>query len=456
MVQEVNFVGLPGPSYMHAGLPSGNRAAEENRDHASNPRLAALQSLQQMRYIHGLGVRQVLVPPHVRPELSVLRTCGFRGTDAEIVEQAGRESPNLLRACYSAWNLWVANAATVTPSGDARDGRVHVTPANMLTNLARSIEARSSGAALRWLLPERIAAHHQPLPAAGQLSDEGAANVMRLCRTHAGPGVHVFVFGKTTRMTPPRVAERWGQPGPSRYDPRQTYDASAAVARLHGLAPESVLFLRQEPAAIDAGVFHNDVIATSNQNVLLYHARAFADREASIAAIRDAVDRTCGCELIAIELGEEEVPLETAVRTYLFNSQILSMPDGGMTMLVPRECVEAPTVSAALERIVKSQGNPIVRYHPIDVSESMAGGGGPACLRLRVVLTEAEREALPGAAMITGELLDWLTEWIGRSYRSRLDPNKDIQDPELLTQGRRALRELLEHLQAPPHLMEAY
>ncbi len=54
---------------------------------------------------------------------------------------------------------------------------------------------------------------------------------------------------------------------PGVFPARQTLEASAAIARLHLLDPAATVFLTQNPAAVDAGVFHSDVISVGNQNV---------------------------------------------------------------------------------------------------------------------------------------------------------------------------------------------
>ncbi len=50
----------------------------------------------------------------------------------------------------------------------------------------------------------------------------------------------------------------------------------------------------------------------------------------------------------------------------------------------------------------------------------MANGGGPACLRLRVVLTEEERRAVNPAVMMNDTLFNALNDWVDRYYRDRL------------------------------------
>ena len=144
-----------------------------------------------------------------------------------------------------------------------------------------------------------------------------------------------------------------------------------------------------------------------------------------------------------------EASVDDAVRTYLFNSQLLTRPDGRMVLVAPAECREHPRVAAVLERVVADPGNPIAEVVAIDVRESMRNGGGPACLRLRVPLTPDERAAIDARVLVDDALADDLEAWIGRHYRDRLLPS-DLADPELLDESRRALDDLLRLLALPP------
>ena len=267
---EVNFDGLIGPTHNYAGLSRGNLASQQHRMMVSNPQEAALQGLAKMKFLADLGLKQAVLPPQERPDLQTLRRLGFSGTDGQILDRARREAPMLLAACSSASAMWTANAATVSPGADTADRRVHFTPANLVSQFHRSLEPPTTGAVLRAIFPDEAKfAHHGPLPAAPQLGDEGAANHTRLCAAHGQGGIELFVFGRSGFDS--------AEQGPRRFPARQTREASEAIARLHQLDPARTVFIRQNPAAIDAGAFHNDVVAVANENVLLYHADAFAD-----------------------------------------------------------------------------------------------------------------------------------------------------------------------------------
>ncbi|MCL4758141.1 MAG: N-succinylarginine dihydrolase [Rhodocyclaceae bacterium] len=430
--REANFDGLVGPTHSYAGLSFGNVASERNAASLANPRAAALQGLAKMKALADLGLAQAVLPPHERPCVATLRRLGFAGSDAAVLAAAARAAPELLAAAASASAMWTANAATVSPSADTADARVHFTPANLAAKLHRAIEAPTTATILRAVFPDpQHFAHHDPLPATPALGDEGAANHTRLCTTHGAPGVELFVYGRSEFD---RDALE-----PRRYPARQTREASAAVARLHGLRPEAVVFAQQNPAAIDAGVFHNDVIAVGSETLLFCHAAAFTDNAAVYEAVRRALARTGGA-LEVVELREDQVPLADAVASYLFNSQLLAHPEGGRLLVVPEECRTHPRVWKTLQGLCGA-GRPLREVRAFDLRESMKNGGGPACLRLRVALTPAEAAAVAPGVWLDETLYTRLCAWVDRHYRDRL-AEADLADPQLLDESRRALDEL--------------
>jgi succinylarginine dihydrolase len=428
---ELNLDGIVGPTHSYAGLSYGNLASQRSRLEPSSPRRAALEGLAKMKRLAELGVPQAVLPPHERPDVEALRRLGFAGRDeAAILDRAGREDPALLAACCSASGMWAANAATVSPSADAADGRVHFTPANLVTQFHRSLEPRTTSAVLRAIFAdERHFAHHDPLPSASPFADEGAANHTRLAAGYARRGVEVFVYG--------RSALRNDEPGPKRYPARQTREACAAIARLHGLRDEQVVLLRENPDAIDAGAFHNDVVAVGNLDVLFFHEQAFADGAAAAEDVRRAYERACGGPLTMIPVSAGDVSLADAVESYLFNSQLVRTGDGRTVLIAPSECANHPRVRPYLDALV-SGGGPIAGVEYVDVRQSMRNGGGPACLRLRVALSRAELAGVHGGVMLDGALHERLTAWVERHYRDRLEPN-DLRDPKLLAESRAAL-----------------
>ncbi|HEX5776732.1 MAG TPA: N-succinylarginine dihydrolase [Caulobacteraceae bacterium] len=423
---EANADGLVGPTHSYAGLAPGNLASELNQGEVSNPRAAVLQGLAKMRRLADWGVPQFVLPPHERPLIPFLRGVGYGGSDADVLERAWKEAPPLAAAACSASSMWAANAATVTPSADAGDGRVHFTPANLVTHLHRSIEAEQTTRVLRRLFAdERCFAVHDPLHAQPHFADEGAANHVRLCADHGEVGVNLFVFGRGA----------W-EPWSGRFPARQTREACEAIARRHGA--RGAVFARQAQAAIDAGAFHNDVVCVGARTTLLFHELAFDNRVEMEGDIRRAAR---GFEPQFVEISQADLPIEDAVKSYLFNSQLLSLPgEDRLTLLAPVETQENPRAHAAAQALAASNG-PIGRVEYVDVRQSMRNGGGPACLRLRVVLTDEELAAANPAQRLDASLHERLTSWAGRHYRDRLIP-ADLADPQLLNEGRAALDEL--------------
>ncbi len=427
---EANFDGLVGPTHNYAGLSFGNLASEKNAAQPSNPREAARQGLQKMRGMAELGLAQGILPPHERPHLPTLRRLGFTGNDARILARVRKRAPALLAATSSAAAMWTANAATVSPSADTLDGRVHFTPANLCANLHRAIETETTARVLKSVFADpSLFAHHASLPSTPTLGDEGAANHTRLCADYGSAGLELFVYGRSGEA----------DPAPTRFPARQTRLACETVARLHELRSRAVLFVQQHPQAIDRGVFHNDVIAVGNREVLLYHEHAFVDS----AAVRGWICTHLDGERrpVLIEITDAQVSLEEAVRSYLFNSQLICPPTGGMRLIVARESQESPQVWDLLQRIAADASNPIDSVQVFDLRQSMRNGGGPACLRLRVVLTEQERAGVNPGTWLTHKRHADLLGWVDKHYRDRLGFD-DLADPQLLEESRTALDRL--------------
>ena len=436
MTLDVNFDGIPGPTHNYSGLARGNLAAERNARLVANPREAALQGLAKARALAARGYAQAVLPPHERPDVAALRALGFSGRDDEVLARAAREAPQLLAACSSAAAMWVANAATVSPSADTADGRVHLTPANLVSNFHRSLEAATTTRVLRAIFAD--AGHfevHDPLPAVPQFGDEGAANFTRFAASADARGVELFVYG--------RAAFDASAPAPQKYPARQTREASAALARRHGIDPAHALFAQQLPAAIDAGVFHNDVIAVGHGALLFCHEQAWVAQDTVLAALRAKL----GPAFVPIVVPAVAVSLADAVSTYLFNGQLLPRAEGGYLLVAPAECSENPRVAAYLDALLQG-GGPIAEMVTFDLRQSMRNGGGPACLRLSVTLSAAERAAIPARVFLDDALAADLDRWVRRHYRDRL-ASEDLGDPALVDESRRALDELTQILKLP-------
>ncbi|HEV2078875.1 MAG TPA: N-succinylarginine dihydrolase, partial [Allosphingosinicella sp.] len=399
-----------GPSHNYAGLSLGNLASSANASNISRPREAALQGLEKMRHNLKLGLAQGFFMPLARPDHEWLSDLGTTAEDA----------PDSVRAAaYSASSMWAANAATVSPGPDTQDGRCHLTVANLRTMAHRSHEWPDTLTQLRLAFADtehfRV---HRPVPPA--FGDEGAANHMRLSFSHSEKGIEVFVHGER------------GGPFPA----RQHVEASRAVARLHQLDPERTLFAMQSEEAIAAGAFHNDVVAVANENVLLAHEQAFADRPAFYEELHRLLP-----ELEIIEVPTSAVSLDDAVKSYLFNGQLVTLPQGGMGLIVPEEARESPPVWKWLEEMVAGNG-PIRELFVVDVRQSMANGGGPACLRLRVL---ADPSAVDRRFIADEAKLDSIAGVVGRCWPEEIAP-ADLKNPELCSDIERAREALLEEL----------
>lgn len=435
-VFELNLDGLVGPTHNYAGLAAGNLASTTNALSTSNPKAAALQGLAKMRLLHQMGLKQAVLPPHQRPNLTLLHQLGFSGSPAQQIEKASSEAPELLSASYSASSMWAANAATVSSSLDTADNRVHFTAANLVSNLHRHQEADFSKHLLEQLFNnEHFFAHHPLLPKSLITSDEGAANHSRLCLAYGKPAINLFVYGKRGQGN---IEQH-----PVKFPARQTLEASQAIARAHRLDPLRVIFACQNPKAIDQGVFHNDVIAVANESLLLLHKEAFVQQTAILKALQDRAD----FPIQIIEVKSQQISVAEAVSTYLFNSQLITLPNkSGMALIAPTECRDNPAVKQFIDELIADQGNPIAKVNYLDLKQSMRNGGGPACLRLRVPLNEQELRAMHQGILVTDMLLDQLETWVRHHYRDQLNV-KDLADPLLIDECLAALDKLSQLLQ---------
>ena len=406
---EINFDGIVGSSHNYAGLSFGNLAATAHAGDVSYPRAAALQGLDKMLGNLSLGLAQGFFVPPPRPNLRWLEELA---ADATL-------DPVLLAGAWSASAMWTANAATVSPAPDTADGRCHLTVANLVSMPHRAHEWPDTLRQLRLAFAdERHFSVHGPVPPC--FGDEGAANHMRLASAHDAPGVEIFVYGRTG----------------GRFPARQHEQASRIVARRHGLDPERTLFLEQLPEAIGAGAFHNDVVAVANANVVLAHERAFADPEGAWKAMAELFPDV---QIVAVP--ESAISLEEAVRSYLFNAQLVSLPEGGQALVIPNEAWESLPVRKFLDALVASNG-PIREVLAVNVRQSMANGGGPACLRLRVVADPATVDPRFLLDHAKGEAI---REVLERHWPDQIDPG-DLGSSILAESVTRARAALLEAL----------
>jgi succinylarginine dihydrolase len=428
---EINFDGLPGPTHTYSGLAFGDKASMTHAKMVSNPKACALQSLEQMRLCVSLGLKQAILPPHERPALFALQDLGFYDHTPQIFKKLLDYSPEIFLSVHSASAMWAANAAIVTPSCDTADTRVHFTPANLAHEYHRSLEASFTAKLLQQIFfNDNYFVHHPPLSSGTQFSDEGAANHTRLSETHGKAGVHVFVYGGAAFADIKK---------PKQYPARQNCEASQAIARRHGILEKSV-FLQQNPEVIDKGVFHNDVIATGNENIFIYHEEAFVDADKSLIDLSKNIPK-----LNVIKILNSDISVEKAVETYVFNSQVVTMPNKKMAIIAPKVCENDTAAFQTLQKIINSDKR-FSELFFVDCSHSVNNGGGPACLRLRVVLAEEELAQIHGGVMLNESKIDHLIEWVNKYYRDRLTV-QDFLDPNFHKTNMAALDELTQILQ---------
>jgi succinylarginine dihydrolase len=184
-----------------------------------------------------------------------------------------------------------------------------------------------------------------------------------------------------------------------------------------------------------------------NQNVFLCHERAYVEQARLLHEVSAQFAARSGKPLTLIEVRSDEVELSDAVTSYLFNSQVVSLPDETMAIICPIECMENESTRLFLDDLLARE-TPIRSRHVVDLRQSMHNGGGPACLRLRVVLTEAEARAMHQGVIWSSALHEKLVAWVNRHYRDELCPN-DLRDARLIPEGRDALDELTGILELP-------
>lgn len=403
---EINFDGIVGPSHNYAGLSPGNLAATRNAGATAHPRAAALQGIAKMRANIALGLPQGMLLPLPRPD--------HRWLDS-LATDYDRAAPHLKAQALSASAMWAANAATVSPAPDTADGRCHLTVANLGTIAHRSHEWPATLAQLRTAFADPAFVVHGPVPP--PFGDEGAANHMRLAPGHDQPGIEVFVYGES------------GGPFPA----RQHRESSMAIARCHGV---DAIFVQQSVAAIAAGAFHNDVVAVANEHVLFTHEQAFEHRDAFHAELRARFP-----DVQIVEVPADRVSLADAISSYLFNAQLVTLPAGGMALILPGEARDTPAVWNWLTDMVAGNG-PIRHLEVVDVRESMANGGGPACLRLRVV---ADPATIDPRFLVDDARLDRVAAVVSEHWPEAI-PFDSIGDPAVIARIEAAHTTLLEAL----------
>jgi len=425
---EIYFDGLIGPTHNYAGLSQGNLASQKHLNKTSNPQAAALQGLDKMRLIMDQGIPQGFFLPHERPHLKTLRALGFRGTDEEVINRAAKENPILLKNVYSASSMWAANAATFSPSIDSYDQNMHITPANLNTMFHRSIEHEFTQAQLE-LMFGGVAIVHDPIKNISGYGDEGAANHLRVSEQHLKPGFQIFVYGSSAFEVQQGMITR------------QAEEISKAVSIMHQLDPDRVLFLKQNEQAINAGSFHNDIVSLANEEVFIFHQEAFADRVELERILHHLKDHVKGFH--PIEILSEDISLDDLVSSYLLNSQLITVKNNEMMMLLPEEVQNHSNCMRWLEEIKSS--SPIKHIEFVDIRQSMMNGGGPACLRFKTIFNNDEFNQINEKFLLTPKKLMDLRALVTKHYRDKLNP-EDLLDNNLIQESYRFLDELTQLL----------
>ncbi len=431
--QEYNFDGLPGPTHNYSGLSSDNRPSFQSGGERAYPLKAALQVLNKMKLLMDGGFPQALFPPHERPYLPFLHRLALRGGSADQKLKAlGDLSFKLLASCYSASSQWAAGAATISPGADTKDGRVHISPANLNSHLHRHLECDFNVRLLKKTFPEKkYFTHHPPLPFSHVFSDEGAANHNRFCGQYHQKGVEVFTYG----------CGFWS-PEYKNLKPRQTREASQMLSLRHNIRRDQVLFLKQKGRALRAGAFHGDLLCAADRNLIFYHEEAF-EKEAPVFQALEK--KLSPLPLLKIKVKKQDISLKEALSSYVFNSQLLSLAPGKWWLLAPQQCQLYPSVKAYLKNLKQQKGDLIKKISFVSLTESVKNGGGPACLRLRVVLSPEEGRHIHRPLVLNTTLYKKLKKWIHRHYRTHLDP-EDLKDPHLMRESYTALDELTQIL----------
>ena len=425
---EINFDGLIGPTHNYAGLSQGNLASQKHLNQTSNPQAAALQSLDKMRIIMEQGIPQGFFLPHERPNLVTLRGLGFEGTDEEVISRVAKQDPALLKNIYSASSMWAANAATFSPSIDSYDQTIHITPANLNTMFHRSIEPEFTKMQLQ-LMFGSIANIHDPVSNISGYGDEGAANHLRVTAQHLKPGFQIFVYGNSAFENNQGVIAR------------QAQEISRAVAAQHQLDPDLTLFLKQNNLAIESGSFHNDIVSLANEEVFIFHQEAFADRVELERVLHHLKEHVKGFH--PIEILSADISLDNLVSSYLLNSQLITLENNQMMMLLPEEVQNHSNCMRWLDEIKSS--SPIKLIEFVDIRQSMMNGGGPACLRFKTVVNDEEFSQVNQKFLLNPKKLMDLRSLVSKHYRDNLSP-EDLMDIQLMEESYTFLDELTQLL----------
>jgi succinylarginine dihydrolase len=431
-MSEINFDGLIGPTHNYSGLSDGNIASKKNFFSVSNPKEAALQGLKKAKILINAGLNQGLFLPHERPFIPGLKKLGFSGDNETILKSAYEYSKVLLSNFSSASSMWAANAATISPSPDTKDGKVHITPANLNTMFHRSLESDFTYTQCKLIFSDTCFVVHKPALSISGYGDEGAANHLRISKTHEDKGFEIFVFGESAFKD-----EAFAEYQKTSFIKRQALEVSKSVALSHKLDRNNVFYLQQHPRAIDKGSFHNDIVSLSNENIFIAHEKAFLNRDVLNHVLKHLELEVENFNYI--EIPDKEIPLDDIISSYLLNSQLFTNGEGEMQLILPAEVQNYENCMQWLDKL--KQTSDVKLFDFVNIKQSMMNGGGPACLRLKVILNEDEINKVNKNFILNNKRLELIEDLIEREYRDELYPD-DLKDPSLLDESRRVLDEL--------------
>ena len=431
-MSEINFDGLIGPTHNYSGLSDGNIASKENFLSVSSPKEAALQGLKKAKILINAGLNQGLFLPHERPFIPGLKKLGFSGDNETILKSAYEYSKVLLSNFSSASSMWAANAATISPSPDTKDGKVHITPANLNTMFHRSLESDFTYTQCKLIFSDTCFVVHKPALSISGYGDEGAANHLRISKTHEDKGFEIFVFGESGFKE-----EASAEYQKTSFIKRQALEVSKSVAFSHKLDRNNVFYLQQHPRAIDKGSFHNDIVSLSNENIFIAHEKAFVNRDVLNHVLKHLELEVENFNYI--EIPDKEIPLDDIISSYLLNSQLFTNGEGEMQLILPAEVQNYENCMQWLDKL--KQTSDVKLFDFVNIKQSMMNGGGPACLRLKVILSEDEIKKVNKNFILNNKRLELIEDLIEREYRDVLYPD-DLKDPSLLEESRRVLDEL--------------
>ena len=295
---------------------------------------------------------------------------------------------------------------------DNIDNAIHITVANLNSMMHRSIEPKFTYKMLKRILNKKVNINKSLLNLPN-IGDEGAANHIRIAERHNVPGYQIFVYS-SENISHAKTIER------------QSLIGSKLIARKNCVEDQRVFYLQQSNRAIRYGSFHNDIVSTANENIFIYHEEAFESTQelkVILAKLKKLVPN-----FKPIKILNSEIDLQTIVSSYLLNSQLISLPSGGMMFLLPSEVKQYPNCMQWLEKISAEEEIKKIKF--IDVKQSMRNGGGPACLRLRMIFNENEISSVNKNFLLDDNKIDLLTNLIENKYRDRLQPD-DLLDPNL-------------------------